>query len=145
MRSFHHQHRVTYSQCTLGNHVFYGRYLDILEEARGEFFRALNTPLKQLESENCIFPVVKCQVHYRSPARYDDVLQVELWIETLTPVRIEFAYRIAHASGAMVLTASTLHACTTIDEKIRKQPEALLATLRTYHRDPDKISLSKKA
>ena len=132
MQSFRHPHRVTYAECTLGNHVFYGRYLDILEEARGEFFRALGSPLKRLESEDCIFPVVKCQVQYRAPARYDDLLTVELWIETLTAVRVEFAYRIFSPSGTILLTASTLHACTTAGEKIRKQPAALLSALGAY-------------
>ena len=31
--TFQHQHRVSYADCTLGNHVYYGRYLDLLEEA----------------------------------------------------------------------------------------------------------------
>lgn len=30
--------RVTYADCTVGNHVYYSRYPDFLEEARGEFF-----------------------------------------------------------------------------------------------------------
>jgi hypothetical protein len=27
---FKHIHRVTYSDCTLGNHIYYSRYLDLL-------------------------------------------------------------------------------------------------------------------
>jgi len=34
-------HRVSYAECTLGNHVYHSRFLDILERARGEFFRSL--------------------------------------------------------------------------------------------------------
>mgnify|MGYP001314701482 CR=1 FL=1 len=36
-----HLHRVTYADCSNGNHVYYGRYSYFLEEARGEFFRYL--------------------------------------------------------------------------------------------------------
>ena len=31
---FLHRHRVTYAECTVGNHVYYSRYLDLLESAR---------------------------------------------------------------------------------------------------------------
>jgi len=42
---FRHIYRVVYADCTLGNHIYYSRYLDILEAARGEFFRHLGVPL----------------------------------------------------------------------------------------------------
>jgi acyl-CoA thioesterase FadM len=38
---FCHTHRVTYAECTVGNHVYHSRYLDLLEAARGEFIRSL--------------------------------------------------------------------------------------------------------
>ena len=36
---FRHPHRVSYAECTVGNHVYHSRYLDWLEAARGEFIR----------------------------------------------------------------------------------------------------------
>ena len=38
---FRHPHRVSYAECTVGNHVYHSRYLDWLEAARGEFIRSL--------------------------------------------------------------------------------------------------------
>ena len=38
---FRHPHRVTYAECTVGNHIYHSRYLDLLEAARGEFLRSL--------------------------------------------------------------------------------------------------------
>ena len=43
IKIYSHLHRVTYGDCTQGNHVYYGRYPYLLEEARGEFFRYLGT------------------------------------------------------------------------------------------------------
>ena len=34
---YRHQHRVSYALCTVGNHVYHSRFLDILEIARCEF------------------------------------------------------------------------------------------------------------
>ena len=54
---FTHVHRVTYADCTVGNHVYYGRYLDLLETVRGEFFRHLGTSFLEYQEEGIFFPV----------------------------------------------------------------------------------------
>src|SRR5437667_7811554 len=92
--AFQHHHRVSYAECTLGNHVYYGRYLDLLEEARGEFFRHLGAPFLRWQQEGAIFPVVECRLRYKAPARYDDLLAVEVWLTALEGIRLNFAYRI---------------------------------------------------
>ena len=74
---FRHEQRVSYSLCTIGNHVYYSRYLDILEVARGEFFRHLGLPFRQWQEREIIFPVVECQLRYKGAARYDDAQLVE--------------------------------------------------------------------
>lgn len=71
---FSYIHRVTYAECTLGNDIYYARYLDMLEAARGEFFRQSGLPLLQLQEQDTAFPVVECRLRYKSPARYGDVL-----------------------------------------------------------------------
>ena len=81
---FRHAHRVTYAECTVGNHVYYARYLDFLEEARGEFFRSLGVPLRGLQEADTAFPAVESRLQYKSPARYDDVLRIELWLTNWT-------------------------------------------------------------
>src|SRR6185436_3220392 len=95
---FRHQHRVTYAECTLGNHVYYARYLDLLEEARGEFFRHLGAPFSRWQEEDTIFPVIECRLRYKEAARYDDVLTTEVWLMTVERVRLTFAYRIVNRS-----------------------------------------------
>src|ERR1044071_950585 len=72
--TFRCSQRVTYSDCTLGNHVYYARYLDLLEWARGEFFRHLEEPFLKWQQADAIFPVIECRVRYRNAARYDDLL-----------------------------------------------------------------------
>ena len=79
----------------MGNHVYYARYLDILEEVRGEFFRSLRLPLLTLQQEDTIFPVIESHLKYVCAARYDDVLTVDLWLTELDRVRLNFGYRIA--------------------------------------------------
>ena len=123
------QHRVTYSECTVGNHVYYGRYLDFLEGARGEFLRAIGFPLVDLHGSDTAFPVVECCLRYASPARYDELLLIQTWIAGLHRVRLRFAHRILGPDRQDVLEAETLHACTSLRDKPKRIPEDLRAAL----------------
>jgi acyl-CoA thioester hydrolase len=129
---FRHQYRVVYADCTLGNHVYYSRYLDILEAARGEFFRQLGVPLLQLQEQDTIFPVVECQLRYKSPARYDDVLTIELWTTLVQGVRLNFGFRILKEETILVLEGETFHVCTGVNEKPKRFPEGWAEKLNNF-------------
>ncbi|HEY9172992.1 MAG TPA: hotdog domain-containing protein, partial [Verrucomicrobiae bacterium] len=72
--AYRHAHRVTYADCTAGNHVYYARYLPLLEAARNEFLRHLGQPFLDWQNQDTLFPVLECHVRYQSPAHYDDLL-----------------------------------------------------------------------
>src|SRR5277367_6561939 len=80
---YKHQHRVIYGECTVGNHVYYSRYLEMLEGARGEFFRHLGCPFLSLQEAGTAFPVIGLQISYKGAARYDDLLTIELCVTEL--------------------------------------------------------------
>lgn len=130
--TFQHHHRVSYAECTLGNHVYYGRYLELLEEARGEFFRHLGTPFLRWQQEDAIFPVIECRMRYLAPARYDDWLTVELWLTALERVRLNFGYRVVNQAQVGILEASTFHVCTGLNEKPKRLPPELSGLLQPY-------------
>src|SRR6266511_2268882 len=96
---FRHSHRVTYAECTIGNHVYYARYLDILEEARGELCRHAGQPLTRLQETDTLLPVIAARLRYRGAARYDDLLTIEVAVADLAKVRLVFNHRILHESG----------------------------------------------
>ena len=129
---FRHSHRVTYSLCTVGNHIYYSRYLDLLEAARGEFFRHLGTTFLQLQEQGVIFPVFECHMRYRGAARYDDLLTIEVWLTELGRVRHTFNYRVLNQEGRDLAEGTTVHACTGLDDKPRRLPEGLATALQPY-------------
>ena len=129
-------HRITYAECTVGNHVYYSRYLDILEEARGEFFRHLGKPLLALQALDLAFPVLECRLKYHSPARYDDVLQIHLWLTLAKGVRLNFAYRVLNAGGKPAVEGETFHCCTSLSEKPKRLPEDLILLLEPHLQPP---------
>ena len=130
-RPFRHHHRVTYAECTVGNHIYYARYLDLLEAARGELFRTAGVPLLKLQEAGTIFPVIECHLEYKAPARYDDELVIEVRLTELGRVRLDFAYRVLRGE-TLLLTGSTRHVCTALEEKPKRLPTEIAAALSPY-------------
>ena len=132
---FCHSQRVLYADCTLGNHVYHARYLDLLEAARGEFFRHLGPTFLNWQEQDVIFPVIEARLQYKSPARYDDVLQTEVWVTVAERVRLNFSYRMKNQEQAQILEAETWHVCTGREGgKPKRLPATLVAALKPYLR-----------
>ncbi len=129
---FRHPHRVSYADCTVGNHIYYGRYLDLLEIARGEFFRHLGTTFLQWQERDTIFPVLECHLRYKAAARYDDVLSIEVHPVTAERARLNFAHRITNQAGKLILEAETNHVCAGLNDRPKRLPEELIAVLRPF-------------
>ena len=127
---FRHTHRVTYAECTVGNHIYHSRYLDLLEAARGEFIRSLGPTVLHWQEKDVIFPVIEARLRFKLPARYDDLLSIEVWPTLVERVRLNFGHRVTNQHGKLVLEAETFHACTGIDEKPKRMPEELAEKLK---------------
>src|SRR5262245_15457781 len=110
--TFEYRHRVVYADCTAGNHVYYSRFLEILEAARNEFLRARGVPFLQWQERGIIFPVIECHLKYRAPARYDDALVTSVSVLEARRIRLNFGYRVLSEAGVLVLEAETHHVCT---------------------------------
>lgn len=129
---FRHRHRVTYAECTVGNHIYHSRYLDLLEAARGEFLRHAGFPLLPLQESGVIFPVIEARLQYFRPARYDDLLVIELQLIQLKGVRLGVHHRVKRDDGTVLLEAVTRHVCTRLDDKPRRIPPELVAALTPW-------------
>jgi len=123
---------VTYAECTIGDHIYHSRYLDLLEAARGEFMRSLGEPVVALQNADYIFPIIEARVRYKYPARYDDLLAIDVWMTRVERVRLNFGHRILNQDGKLILEAETFHCCTNRDEKPRRLPEDMTAKLGPY-------------
>jgi acyl-CoA thioester hydrolase len=133
---FEHHLRVAASDCTVGNHVYYSRYLDWLEVARNELMRAIGHPFPALMESGIMLPAIKAQLQYRGAARFDDRVVVRLWIAEISRIKITFAADIVNAgTGKVLVSATTVHACTDLTDKPHRLPldlqHALQSRVRT--------------
>ena len=129
---FTHEHRVTYADCTVGNHVYYGRYPDLLEAARGEFFRYLGKSFLEYQEEGVIFPVSEVHLKYFAFAEYDDELRIECRLTAIRGARLGFGYRITKGEGVRILEGKTLHGCVEASGRATRLPPALKERLQPY-------------
>lgn len=123
-------HRVSYAECTVGNHIYHARYLDLLEAARGEFLRSLGTTVLSLQEADYIFPVIEARLHYKFPARYDDLLTIEVRPILVERIRLNFGHRILNQNGKLILEAETFHCCTSREDKPKRLPPELVEKLK---------------
>ena len=126
---FRYQHRVIYAECTIGDHVYHSHYLDMLEAARGEFIRSLGSTVREWQERDVIFPIVEARLKFKSPARYDDLLTIEVRPTLVAGVRVNFGHRVVNQTGELILEAETFHVCTSFDEKPKRLPHELAAKL----------------
>ncbi len=136
MNLFRHPHRVTYAECTLGNHIYYARFLDLFEKARGEFFRAIGTPFLSLQEEGILLPVLEADVRYAAPVRYDELVRVEVVPRIHGRLRMEFRYTVIGPCDDARVTGRTLHVATGLDERPRRLPPQLADAMAPWLQCP---------
>ncbi|HEY5973123.1 MAG TPA: YbgC/FadM family acyl-CoA thioesterase, partial [Geobacteraceae bacterium] len=71
------QFRTYYEDTDAGGVVYHANYLNYFERGRTEFFRDRGVSVRELHEQGMIFPVVRLEIEYRSPAMHDDLLRVE--------------------------------------------------------------------
>jgi acyl-CoA thioester hydrolase len=129
---FEHHLRVAASDCTVGNHVYYSRYLDWLEAARNELLRAIGHPFGALMESGVMLPVIEARLQYRGAARFDDRIIVRLWIGEVSRIKITFAADIVNAdNGRTLVSGVTVHVCTDTAGKPQRLPPVLLQALES--------------
>ncbi|MDX1610524.1 MAG: tol-pal system-associated acyl-CoA thioesterase [Halofilum sp. (in: g-proteobacteria)] len=105
--------RVYYEDTDAGGVVYYANYLKYLERARTEWLRSLGHDQRDTVAQRgVLFAVRSINADYRSPARLDDLLSVELRVEAVGSASIDFAQAVRReADGAELLTARVRIAC----------------------------------
>jgi acyl-CoA thioester hydrolase len=88
--------RVRYAETDQMRVVYYGNFFIWFELGRTEFFRQLGFSYRDMEAtDGCMIVVVEACCRYRSPARYDDVLNIRTRLKSVKGPIIRFTYEIS--------------------------------------------------
>jgi acyl-CoA thioester hydrolase len=103
--------RVRYAETDQMGVVYYSNYFVWFEVGRTDLLRDSGLTYRELEAEGVSLPVIEAHCEYHRPARYDDDLEIVTTGALLSPVRVEFTYRIVKSQdGAELATGRTVHA-----------------------------------
>jgi len=126
-----HEIRVIFGDTDQMGVVYYANYLRFFESSRAAYWRWLGKTYKDLEEAQVALPVVEAHVAYKRPARYEDVLEVDVRVTEVKGVSLRFAYVVTREAH-VIAEGYTRHAVIGPNGKLRALPDAmrLLVTAR---------------
>lgn len=81
------------------------------EVARTDFIKKIGMTYSAMEKKGILLPLINLQCNYKGATYYEDELIIESSIKTLTPIKIEFLYKVYRkGEDKPVNIGSTLHA-----------------------------------
>jgi acyl-CoA thioester hydrolase len=101
--------RVRFAETDAMGVAHHGSYLPWLEEARVGYLRSCGHPYTEVRAGGHDIAVVECHVRYRTPAAFDDQLDVHCLVAPPTRATFEIAYLVRRGQDT-VATAVTVHA-----------------------------------
>ena len=131
MRKVTMEYRVPYADTDQLGVVYYGNYLTLFERARNELMRACGYTYRECEAEGWMLPVIHAELDYKSPAKYDDLLEVTAYVQEAKGVRLEIACEVRRKGEAQILVKGFTRHCFVSTETFRPiaPPEKLMAVL----------------
>lgn len=116
--------RVRYPEVDAMGYLHHSRYLQYFEMGRVEFLRHLGHSYADLERAGVFFVVVKAEVRYRAPARYDDEVILTTKLVRQTHVRYDHEYELRRGETLLATGATTI-ACVNRGGEVIQIPESL--------------------
>jgi acyl-CoA thioester hydrolase len=68
--------RIYYEDTDSGGVVYHANYIKYFERARTEYFRSRGFLVAELAKNGFVFPVVRLEMDFKSPAFHDDLLSI---------------------------------------------------------------------
>jgi acyl-CoA thioester hydrolase len=124
--------RVYYEDTDFSGIVYHARYLHFFERGRTDYLRLAGIHHAEigeaLHGERLVWIVRRMEIEFVSPARIDDVLEIETRVEDISGARIVMAQRI-FCRDALVATARVEAAIVNGEGKPRRFPKDWMAKL----------------
>lgn len=116
------EYRVPYADTDQMGVVYYANYLVLFERARNELMRENGYTYKRCEEEGWMLPVVHAELDYKKPAKYDDLLEVTVYIAAQKGVRVEIACEVRRKGEDEILVKGFTRHCFVSTETFRPIP-----------------------
>lgn len=130
--AFAHRLRVRYAECDMQGHVFNGNYLTWFDTAHTELLREAFGPYARIVESGVEFVVAEASVRYRSPARFDDELEILVRLEAPGTSSLTSRFEVRR-DGELLTEGMLRHVCVDARSFAKAPwPEELRAAFERY-------------
>jgi acyl-CoA thioester hydrolase len=132
--SFKTAFRVTWVDTDAAKVVHYSNYFRFFERAEEEFYASLGFAFADSVSKGLWFPRVEAFCQYRKPARFNDVLEVEVSVEELKEKSVKYGFKVANKNTGDLLADGYVVAVAADQQTGRATaiPEEIAMKLRSF-------------
>jgi len=120
--------RVRYAETDRMDVVYHANYLVWFETARIHMLDVIGIPYRDMEAQGLLIPVLSAQVEYKRPAKFDDRLQIHLFMREKPRARFKFEYEVRRGD-TLLATGTTTHGFMDQTGKGLRPPEEFLKLL----------------
>lgn len=125
--------RVRYADTDQMGYMYYGNYARLYEIGRVEALRSIGFLYKEMEDSGIMMPVYDNYSRYFQPARYDDLLIIEVTIAEMPQARAIFQYEIRNQENILLNKGqTTLVFINRATNRPTRAPQSLLDLLLPY-------------
>lgn len=122
--------RIYYEDTDAGGVVYHANYLHYFERGRTEYLRERGLAVAALAEQGYIFPVVRLEIEYRSPAFLDDLVRVETEVLKIGKTSFTLGQQVVRAvDGKLLADGKVTLVCASSAMKARRLPEELFQAL----------------
>ena len=109
---FHHDIRVRFADTDLQSIVFNANYLTYYDVAWTEYFRAIGYEWKDLLALGVDTVLARTMMEFKSPARFDEILEVYTRISRIGTTSMTFEFAIyPQGEDRLINSATSLYVC----------------------------------
>jgi len=125
------EEKVRYSETDQMGVAHNKNYFEWFEIGRTEYCRQKNIPYKDIEAQGFYLVVVEAFCKYKKPLRYDQKFIIRVFLESISPKKIEFAYELV-SKKEKKLIGHTVHIVTNSEAKTCSLPRHITNSLKAF-------------
>jgi len=132
--SFKTLYRVSWVDTDAAQIVHFSNFFRFFERAEEEFYQYLGL-IDWLGSKDVIMPRVEAFCQFKKPARFNDLLEIELTVEELKEKVVKYGFRIYNKETAELLANGYLVAVAVNRQTLKATqiPKDVAEKLKAYH------------
>jgi acyl-CoA thioester hydrolase len=131
----HYRHRVPFFETDAMGLVHHSNYVRYLELARIRWMDEHHRPYREYVAEGLHFATTRVEVEYLRGLRFDDEVDVAIWLAWARGASLRMEYVLTRSRGAgaeRIARAATEHAMIDAHGRVRRIPEAQRRAMASF-------------